>query len=68
MPTYRKSKARPQVLTSTPDIDMMGMEMRLRGTYMAGINLTQPIYTGGKIASGNRLPASAKRAPKNNNE
>lgn len=38
-----------------PDMDMMGMELRMRGTYMAGINLTQPIYAGGKIRAGNRL-------------
>lgn len=38
-----------------PDMDMLGMEMRMRGTYMAGVNLTQPIYTGGKITTGNRL-------------
>ena len=38
-----------------PDLDMMGMEMRMRGVYMAGINLTQPIYTGGKITTGKRL-------------
>ena len=38
-----------------PDMDMMGMELRMRGTYMAGISLTQPIYTGGKIATGKRL-------------
>lgn len=38
-----------------PDMDMLGMEMRMRGTYMAGLNLTQPIYTGGKITTGHRL-------------
>lgn len=38
-----------------PDMDMMGMELRMRGTYMAGISLTQPIYTGGKITTGKRL-------------
>lgn len=38
-----------------PDMDMMGMELRMRGTYMAGVNLTQPIYTGGKITTGHRL-------------
>ena len=38
-----------------PDMDMLGMEMRMRGTYMAGVNLTQPIYAGGKITTGNRL-------------
>lgn len=38
-----------------PDIDMMGMEMRMRGTYMAGLNLTQPIYAGGKISAARRM-------------
>ncbi len=38
-----------------PDMDMMGMKMRMRGTYMAGINLMQPVYTGGKITAGHRL-------------
>lgn len=38
-----------------PDIDMMGMEMRMRGTYMAGLTLTQPIYAGGKIAAARRM-------------
>lgn len=38
-----------------PDIDMMGMELSMRGTYMAGLSLTQPIYAGGKITTGNRL-------------
>lgn len=38
-----------------PDIDMMGMELRMRGTYMAGLTLTQPIYTGGKISAARRM-------------
>lgn len=38
-----------------PDIDMMGMELSMRGTYMTGLSLTQPIYAGGKISTGNRL-------------
>lgn len=38
-----------------PDIDMMGMELRMHGTYMAGITLTQPLYTGGKIMTGKKL-------------
>ncbi len=38
-----------------PNIDMMGMELSMRGTYMAGLSLTQPIYAGGKITTGNRL-------------
>ncbi len=37
------------------DIDMMGMELRMKGMYMAGISLIQPIYAGGKIMAGNRL-------------
>ena len=37
------------------DMDMMGMQLQMRGMYMAGIALTQPIYAGGRIASGNRL-------------
>lgn len=38
-----------------PDFDMMGSELRMRGMYMAGITLTQPIYTGGKLNSGKKL-------------
>lgn len=45
-----------------PDMDMMGMELRMRGTYMAGINLTQPIYTGGKITTGHRLARIGEEA------
>ena len=47
-----------------PDVDMMGMgmELRMRGTYMADIGLTQPIYTGGKIRSGLRLARIGEEA------
>lgn len=38
-----------------PDIDMMGMNLMMRGTYLAGINLVQPIYVGGKISAGRKL-------------
>lgn len=38
-----------------PDIDMMGMELQARGMYMAGISLTQPIYTGGRLLTGKKL-------------
>ena len=31
------------------------MDIQMRGVYMAGISLTQPIYTGGKIITGNKL-------------
>ena len=45
-----------------PDMDMMGMELRMRGTYMAGISLTQPIYAGGKIMAGKRLARIGKES------
>lgn len=38
-----------------PDLDMMGMELQMKGMYMAGIMVTQPLYTGGKIMAGNKL-------------
>ncbi|MDR2011292.1 MAG: TolC family protein [Bacteroidales bacterium] len=31
------------------------MEMSMRGMYMAGINLQQPVFVGGKIITGNRM-------------
>ena len=37
------------------DIDIMGMKMQMKGTYMAGLSLTQPLYAGGKIIAGNKL-------------
>ena len=45
-----------------PDMDMMGAELRMRGTYMAGITLTQPIYTGGKITAARRLTRIGEEA------
>ena len=39
------------------DMDMMGMTLQMRGTYMAGITLMQPLYAGGQITAGNRLAA-----------
>lgn len=39
-----------------PDTETdMGMALRMRGVYMAGITLTQPIFAGGKIVASNRL-------------
>ena len=43
-----------------PDIDMLGMELRMRGMYMADLNLTQPLYAGGKIRAGRRLARIGK--------
>ncbi|MCM1168855.1 MAG: TolC family protein [Bacteroides sp.] len=45
-----------------PDMDVMGMELRMRGTYMAGITLTQPVYAGGKITAGRRLAKIGEEA------
>ncbi|MDE6769219.1 MAG: TolC family protein [Muribaculaceae bacterium] len=50
------------LLYYTPDSkigDMMTMQMR--GAYMAGINLTQPIYTGGKITAANKMARIGKQ-------
>lgn len=38
--------------TKYPD---MGITLRMRGLYMAGINLQQPIFAGGKIVAANKL-------------
>ena len=34
--------------------DDVGIRLQMRGMYMAGINITQPIYVGGKIVAANR--------------
>lgn len=44
-----------------PDTELMGMKLSMRGTYVAGINITQPIYVGGKISTGKRLAAIGER-------
>lgn len=43
-----------------PNMEMNGMEMELHGMYFAGIMVTQPIYTGGKIMAGNKLAKIGK--------
>lgn len=43
-------------LTPNPSMGST-MDIQMRGVYMAGISLTQPLYTGGKIITGNRLAA-----------
>ena len=37
------------------DQDFLGLSLQTRGTYLAGISLTQPLYAGGQITSANRL-------------
>ena len=47
----------------TPDASMgSSMEIQMRGVYMAGISLTQPIFTGGKIITGNKLANIGREA------
>lgn len=42
------------------NMDVLAYQLKMKGTYMAGITLTQPIYTGGKIRTGNRLARIGK--------
>ena len=37
------------------DMDMSGSTLQMRGMYMAGISVTQPLYVGGKIRASNQL-------------
>lgn len=46
----------------SPDIDMMGMELQMRGMYMAGISVTQPLFVGGKIRESNKLAQIGKES------
>ena len=41
-------------LTPDPSMNEM-MDIQMKGLYMAGFSLTQPIYTGGKIYNANKL-------------
>ncbi len=47
-----------------PDTDMLSMQLQLHGLYVAGINVTQPIYAGGKIVAANKLAAIGETAAK----
>ena len=49
-------------LFMTPDTEMSGMEMIMKGTYMAGVMLTQPIYAGGKILTGKKMAEAGESA------
>lgn len=48
------------------DMDMMGTELQMRGTYLAGITLNQPIFAGGKIIASNKLAAIGVDCAKEN--
>ena len=48
------------------DMDMMGMTLQMRGMHMAGVSLTQPLYAGGRIVSGNRLAKIGQESQREN--
>ncbi|MDE6316108.1 MAG: TolC family protein, partial [Muribaculaceae bacterium] len=39
----------------TPDQEMMGMTVSMKAMWLAGINVTQPLYAGGKIVAANKM-------------
>ena len=45
-----------------------GMNLQMRGTYVAGLSLTLPIYVGGKITTGNKLAKVGVEVQKINRE
>lgn len=47
-----------------PETDMGGMSLSMKGTWTAGLSLTQPVYVGGKILSGIRLAKLGVEATK----
>ena len=50
-----KFDATASAIYMLPDIDMMGAKLQNHGAYLAGIQLVQPIYAGGKITAGRKL-------------
>lgn len=42
-------------LVQMTDIDIIGMSLQTRGTYLAGVNVTLPLYVGGQLTAANRL-------------
>ena len=35
--------------------DVLGVSLQTRGTFLAGVSVTQPLYVGGQITAANRL-------------
>lgn len=49
----------------TPDTEIGDMmTLQIKGAYMAGINLTQPIYVGGKIVAANKMAKVGQKISK----
>ena len=42
-------------LVQMTDQDLIGLSLQTRGTYLAGINVTLPLYVGGQLTAANRL-------------
>lgn len=55
-------------LYMAPDIDMMGSKMQNKGTYLAGLQLVQPIYAGGRITAGRKLARIGKEVSEQQRE
>lgn len=49
-------------------IEELGMTMKMRGLYMAGINVTQPIFAGGKIVAANKMAQIGQKMAANQND
>ncbi len=49
---------------SLPDYkyEELAMELRMRGIYLAGISLTQPVFAGGKIVAANKMASIGREA------
>lgn len=60
-----KFDATASAMYMLPDIDMMGAKMQTHGAYLAGIQLVQPIYAGGKITAGRKLSDLGRDAAQN---
>ncbi len=61
LPDFSGSATTGWMLPDTK-FDEMAMSMRMRGVYMAGISLTQPVFAGGKIVAANRLASIGAEA------
>ncbi|MDD7630804.1 MAG: TolC family protein [Parabacteroides sp.] len=46
----------------SPDIEMSGMKLQMHGMYLAGVNVTQPLYTGGRLLAGRQLAGIGKES------
>lgn len=42
------------------DQEIMGMTLKIKGAYLAGISVSQPLFAGGKIVNGNKLAKIGK--------